>query len=54
MNKKLREYKKIKYSELAEEDDHDNIELDRVNEMYNENKELGTKFDKRLVEKTYS
>ncbi|MDD4930646.1 MAG: hypothetical protein PHG66_00635 [Candidatus Colwellbacteria bacterium] len=53
MNIKLREYKKTKFSELAEEDDDDNSKLDKVNDLYIENKELGIKFDKRLVEKTY-
>ncbi|MDD4931741.1 MAG: hypothetical protein PHG66_06390 [Candidatus Colwellbacteria bacterium] len=53
MNTKLREFKKTKFSELAEEDDDDNSKLDKVNDLYIENKELGVKFDKRLVEKTY-
>lgn len=53
MNDKLKEYKKIKYSELADVDDDDNSLLERCNDLYTENKELGVKFDKRLVEKTY-
>jgi len=52
MTTKLKEYKKIKYSELSEIDDDDNSRLDECN-LYIENKELGVKFDKRLVEKTY-
>lgn len=54
MSTKLKEYKKIKYSELAEIDNDDNTLLDKCNELYIENKELGTKFDRRLVEKTYN
>jgi len=53
MNIKLKEFKKIKYNELADVDDDDNMEMERVNDLYVENKELGIKFDKRLVEKTY-
>jgi len=53
MTTKLREYKKIKYNELSEVDDDDNSLLDKCNDLYAENKELGPKFDKRLIEKTY-
>jgi len=53
IEKKLKEYKKIKYSELAEVDDDESELLEKCNELYKENRELGNEFDKRLVEKTY-
>lgn len=54
MSNKLREYKKIKYNELADLDDDENELLDKCNNLYIENKSLGPEFDKRLVEKTYN
>jgi len=54
IEKKLKEYKKIKYNELAEVDDDESELLEKCNELYKENKELGNEFDKRLVEKTYT
>lgn len=53
MTTKLKEYKKIKYNELADVDDDDNSLLDKCNNLYIENREIGIKFDKRLIEKTY-
>jgi len=50
---KLKEYKKVKYSELADVSDDESELLEKCNELYKENKELGNDFDKRLVEKTY-
>lgn len=50
---KLREYKKIKYNELADIDDDNNELLEKCNNLYRENRELGNEFDKRLIEKTY-
>lgn len=50
---KLKEFKKIKFLELGDQDDDDNSKLDKVNALYAENRSLGAKFDKRLIEKTY-
>jgi len=53
MTSKLKEYKKIKCNELIDIDDDDSELMDKYNELYVENKSLGSEFDKRLVEKTY-
>jgi len=50
---KVKEYKKIKYNELADIDDDESELLEKYNELYKENKTLGPEFDKRLIEKTY-
>jgi len=50
---KLKEYKKIKYNELAEVDDDENELLEKCSDLYKENREMGAEFDKRLIEKTY-
>ncbi|MDD4931366.1 MAG: hypothetical protein PHG66_04465 [Candidatus Colwellbacteria bacterium] len=50
---KLREYKKVQFNELANIDDDDSSLFDKCNDLYVENKEMGSTFDKRLVEKTY-
>ena len=54
LDTKLKEYKKFKYSELGEVDDDDNELMERCNRVYKENRILGSEFDKRLVERTYS
>jgi len=51
---KLKEYKKVKYSELADVSDDESELLEKCNVLYKENKELGPEFDKRLIEKTYT
>ncbi|MDD4930583.1 MAG: hypothetical protein PHG66_00315 [Candidatus Colwellbacteria bacterium] len=53
MNTKLKEFKKIKCSELAEQSDDESELLEQYSNLYKENKEMGNEFDKRLVEKTY-
>ena len=53
MDIKLRQYKKIKFAELSELEDDDSLLLDKCTSIYNENRELGLEFDKRLAEKTY-
>ena len=53
MDIKLRQYKKIKFTELSTLEDDDSLLLDKCTSIYNENRELGLEFDKRLAEKTY-
>ncbi|MDD4931570.1 MAG: hypothetical protein PHG66_05525 [Candidatus Colwellbacteria bacterium] len=53
MSTKLKEFKKIKCSELAEQSDDESELLEKYSDLYKENKEMGNEFDKRLVEKTY-
>ncbi|MDD4931413.1 MAG: hypothetical protein PHG66_04710 [Candidatus Colwellbacteria bacterium] len=53
MNTKLKEFKKIKCSELADISDDESELLEKYSNLYKENKEMGNEFDKRLVEKTY-
>lgn len=50
---KLKEYKKVKCSQMAEVNDDDSELLEKYSELYKENRELGNEFDKRLIEKTY-
>ena len=49
----LKEFKKVKYAELADIDDDDNSLLEKCNILYNENKEISGKFFDILVEETY-
>ncbi|MDD4930545.1 MAG: hypothetical protein PHG66_00120 [Candidatus Colwellbacteria bacterium] len=53
MSTKLKEFKKIKCAELAEQSDDESELLEQYSNLYNENKSMGNEFDKRLVEKTY-
>ncbi|MDD4931434.1 MAG: hypothetical protein PHG66_04815 [Candidatus Colwellbacteria bacterium] len=53
MSTKLKEFKKIKCAELAEQSDDESELLEKYSNLYNENKAMGNEFDKRLIEKTY-
>ncbi|MDD4931386.1 MAG: hypothetical protein PHG66_04565 [Candidatus Colwellbacteria bacterium] len=53
IERKLKEYKKVKCAELAEVSDDESELLEKYSDLYNENKSMGNEFDKRLIEKTY-
>lgn len=50
---KLKEFWKIKCSEIGEEDNEDESVFNKLQEIHAENKEMGVKFYKSLIEKTY-
>ena len=53
LESKIKEFKKIKYTELGTIDNDDNSLLEKCNQLYAENKELSGKFFDVLVEETY-
>lgn len=50
---KIKEYRAEKYNSLADISDDESELLEKYSTLYRENKELGSEFEKRLVEKTY-